>query len=65
MDDVFAQIVFAAGNENFGTGQAITAIRGGQGASPNQPQISAALRLREAHGAGPLTAAELTEIAVF
>lgn len=49
-------------DENFVTCDAVSAIGLWLGLGAQQPQVCAAMRLRQTHGAGPLTAGELGQV---
>ena len=53
MDDVVGEVLIAAGNEDFGAGDAIGAVGLFHRAGLHQAQIGAATGFRQAHGAGP------------
>jgi|GEM_PF-6674026 len=53
MDDVVGHVVVATGNENLGAGDAVGAVFLFHGPGLHQLQVGAAMRLRQAHGAGP------------
>ena len=54
MDDVFRQIMLAGGDEDLGAGDLVAAVGLLDRLGAQQPEIGAALRLGEIHGAGPL-----------
>ena len=62
MDDVVDQVLLAAGDPDLGAADRIAAVRLRRGAGADQPQVSTALRLGQAHGAGPLTADQLGQV---
>ncbi|KAF1050838.1 MAG: hypothetical protein GAK43_02653 [Stenotrophomonas maltophilia] len=53
VDDVLGEVLFAAADEDLGAGDAVAAVGLGLGAGTDQPQVSAGVRLGQAHGAGP------------
>ena len=65
MDDVFGQVVLAGGNENLGSGQAVSIVRLRNGLGAQQAEIRAAVRLRKTHGAGPLTRLQFGQIKIL
>ena len=53
MHDVAGQVVLAGGDEDLGAGDGVAAVRIRLGLCLQQPQVGAAMRLGQAHGAGP------------
>ena len=65
MHDVLGQVVLAGGDEDLGAGDPVAAVRRRLGAGADQAEIGAALRLGEAHRAGPAAVDELRQVARF
>ena len=63
VDDVLAQVVLAAGDEDLGAGHPESPVAGRLGPCAQQPEVGAAMRLREAHDAGPRAVDELRQVA--
>ena len=63
MDDVLAQVLLAAGDEDLGAGEPVAPVAGRLGAGAQQSEIGAAVRFGEAHDAGPGAVDELRQIA--
>ncbi|MNH18517.1 hypothetical protein D3C79_782210 [compost metagenome] len=62
VDDVFGQVLLAAGDEDLGATDAITAISVGFGFGANDAQIGTGMWFGQAHGAGPLTAVQRRQV---
>ena len=54
MDDVFRQIVFTRGDEYLRAGDAVRSVFSWFGSRPEEPQVGAAMRLGQIHGARPI-----------
>ncbi|MNH15857.1 hypothetical protein D3C79_754810 [compost metagenome] len=65
VDDVVAQVLLATADEYFAAAQLIAAISVRLSASAQQRQVSAGLRFGQAHGAGPLAADQLRQVALL
>src|SRR3546814_14380820 len=65
MDDVVSQIMFTAGDENFGAGHEIAAIRLRLGLGAQYAEVGAAMRLGQAHGGRPLAGVNFRQIGAF
>ena len=65
MDDVFGEVLLAAGDEDLGAGDLVAAVRLFHRLGAQQAQIGAALRLGEIHGAGPDTLDHLRQEFLF
>ena len=63
--DVGGQVVFACADENLLPSDAVGAIGLGFGLGTQESQVGAAMRLGQAHGAGPLAAGELGQVQGF
>ena len=55
MNDVFRQIMLTGADENLVTRDGVAAVRNGLGFGAQHAKIGAAVRLGQAHGAGPFT----------
>ena len=53
MDDVLGQVVLAGGDEDLGAGDAVAAVAAAARPGADQAEVGAAMRLGQAHGAGP------------
>ena len=51
--DVLGEVVLPGGDEDLGAGDAVGAVAVGHGLALEEPEIRAAMRLGEVHGAGP------------
>ena len=58
MDDVVGEVVLAGGNEDLGARDPKTAVRVGFGLCTDQADVRTTVRLRQAHGAGPVAGEE-------
>jgi hypothetical protein len=65
MDDVLRHVVFAGGDEYFGAGDFIAAVRLLDRLGAQQPQVGAAMRLGQIHGAGPGAGHHLRQVLFF
>ena len=65
MHDVRGQIVLACADENLLTTQLVRAVGLGLGLGAQHAQIRAAMRLGQAHGAGPFAAGQLGQVQGF
>jgi hypothetical protein len=65
VNDVFGQIVFAGGDENLRTAQAIAAIGSRLRLGAQQPEIGAAMGLGQTHGAGPAAIHQFRQVQVL
>ncbi len=65
VDDVIGHVVFAGGNENLGAGDLVgpVSLRFGPGAQ--HAQVGTAMRLGQAHGAGPFAGHQLGQVRVL
>ena len=63
VDDVLAQVLLAAGDEDLGAGHPVAPVADGLGPRAQQPEVGAAVRLGEAHDAGPRAVDQLRQIA--
>ena len=63
--DVGGHVVLTGADENLVTGDPVAAIGLGFGLGAHQAQVSAAVRLGQAHGAGPLTAGHLGQVGLL
>ena len=61
MQDVVDEIMFTGGDENLGPADPIAAVGGGFSLRLEQAEVGAALRLGQAHRAGPLAGDERLE----
>ena len=57
--DVVSHVVLTCADENLVAGELVSAVSLGRCTGSQQPQVSSALRLCQAHGARPLAAGEL------
>ena len=64
VEDVVGEVLLAAGDEDFRAGDAVAAVAGRLGAGADEAEIGAALRLGQAHRAGPFAADQFGQIAV-
>ncbi|MNN12546.1 hypothetical protein D3C81_1255410 [compost metagenome] len=62
VDNVFGQVLLAAGNEDLGAADAVTAIGGGFRPGADDPEVGAGMRFGQAHGAGPLAAVQRRQV---
>ncbi len=62
MDDVLREIVLAGGDENLGAGDLVAAVALLHRLGAQQPEIGAAMRLGQVHGAGPVAFDHLRQI---
>ena len=53
MDDVLGHVVLAGGDEDLGAGDPVGVVVGGLGLGAHHPQVGAAVRLGQVHGARP------------
>ncbi|MCY1356690.1 hypothetical protein D9M69_431500 [compost metagenome] len=65
VDDVVGHVVFAGGNEDLGAGDLVAAVGLGFGLGAQHAQVGAAVRLGQAHGAGPLAGNQLGQVGVL
>ena len=63
VDDVGGEVVLAGGNEDLGAGDLVAAVGLLRRLAAQQPQVRAAMRLGQVHGAGPLAGDHLRQIA--
>ncbi len=62
VNDVVRQVVFATGDENFLSGELVAAVGLRHGLGANQAEVGAAMRLGQAHGAGPFARNQLGHV---
>jgi len=62
MDDVFRQVVLAAGDEDFGPADLVRTICLRLGLGANNPQVRTGMGLGQAHGTGPHTRVHIRQI---
>jgi hypothetical protein len=62
VDDVRGHVVFAGRDEDLVAGQLVAAVRLRLGLGAQQAQVGAAMRLGQAHGAGPFARGQLGQI---
>ena len=65
MDDVLSQIMLSGGDKNFRAGYAVTTIGIGDCSGVNQAEISASMRLGQAHCSGPGTRVEFWQVGLL
>ena len=63
VDDVLAHVLLAPGDEDLGAGHPVAPVAGRLGPRAQQPEVGAAVRLREAHDPGPGPFDELGQVA--
>ncbi len=59
------EIVLARGDEDLGAGDGVAAVGVGRGPGAEQPEVGAALRLGQVHGAGPLARHQLRQVGLL
>ena len=62
MDDVLRHVVLAGGDENLGAGDLVAAVGLLHRLGAQQPEVGAAMRLGQVHGAGPFAAHHLGQV---
>ena len=62
MNDVVRHVMFTGRDENLGSGNGIGSVAIGHSLGTDHPQIGAAVRLRQVHGAGPFVRDHLVQI---
>ena len=62
MDDVVGHVVLAGGDEDLGAGDLVAAVGLRLGLGAQHAQVGAAVRLGQAHGAGPLAGDQLGQV---
>ena len=65
MDDVLGHVMLTGGNEDLGAGDAVGTVRVRLGLGFQNTQVRTTVRFGQAHGAGPLTAGQLRQVAIF
>ncbi|MNJ35874.1 hypothetical protein D3C77_306400 [compost metagenome] len=65
VDNVGAQVLLAAADENLAAAELVAAVGLGQGTGTQQGQVGAGLGFGEAHGAGPFAADQLRQVALL
>ncbi|MNI78411.1 hypothetical protein D3C73_1347830 [compost metagenome] len=65
VNDVVAEVLFAAADENLAAAELVAAVGLRLGAGAQQCQVGSGLGLGEAHGAGPLAADQWRQITLF
>ncbi|EWS64258.1 hypothetical protein Y695_02500 [Hydrogenophaga sp. T4] len=65
VDDVVGHVVFTGADEDLVAGDLVGAVGQRFGLGAHQAQVGAAVRLGQAHGAGPLAAGHLGQVGVF
>ena len=62
MDDVVGHVVLAGGDEDLGAGDLVATVGLRLGLGAQHAQVGAAVRLGQAHGAGPLAGDQLGQV---
>ena len=65
MDDILGQVMLTGGDEDLGAGDLVAAIALRDRAAAQEPEIGTAMRLGQAHRAGPLTAYHLGQVGLL
>ncbi len=65
MHDIFGEVVLAGGNEDFRSRNLVAAVGLRRGPGANQPEVGAALRFGQVHGARPLPGNKLGQVNRF
>ena len=65
MDDILGQVMLTGGDEDLGTGDLVAAIALRDRAAAQEPEIGTAMRLGQAHRAGPLAAHHLGQVGLL
>ena len=65
MDDIAGQVMLSTGDENFGAGNLVAAVRLRLSAGAHDAEVGAGVSLGQGHRTGPLPAVELRQVGGF